>query len=250
MKPCKFVYLLSLTLLLARGAYAEVTPEQVLEAVDKMTPEQVLALSQKLESKVWKPIPEGFFTRAAFDIGVSGSSLDKVDLKSVPLSGGKLTVDEIDGLDLGLLWRIGGEHFRLGLRMSAWDTYDSNLGEGGYSRVEISGGSVALAANVQAIRTDKFLLWAEVAPGGSWVAIDTVDTPSGQATTLRQLDASFGQVDVTAGASWRMNRILSFSASGGYRFAESVTLEEGGQKIDARLDASGYLGRIALGFNF
>ena len=111
-------------IVMARG---EVTPDDLIRAVDQMNPEQVHEFQQKLEAKLWKPVPQGFFRRMAVDLGVSFSSLDTVDLKSVSLSGGRMHVDKVSGLDLGLLWRVYGDRFRLGLRLGSWAATDSNL---------------------------------------------------------------------------------------------------------------------------
>jgi hypothetical protein len=233
------------------AAYGQLTPDDLIKAVDQMTPAQVNEFQQKLDAKLWKPVPEGFFTRMSADVGVSGSSLDTVDLGSLTLSGGKMDVESVSGVDLGLLWRVGdGDRFRLGVRFGGWGAIDSNLAEAGYSRAELTGGYLKLAANYQLIRSKSCLVWAEIAPGAGSVTMDTVDTPTGQPSTLRSFDGSFGQVDFQAGASWRFNPILSLFLSGGYRWAESVDLEEGGKTRDAEFDASGFVGKFGLGVNY
>ncbi len=231
-------------------ARAEVTPDDLIRAVDQMSPEQVHAFQQKLEAKMWEPVPQGFFTRMAVDLGVSYASLDTLDLSSVPLSGGNMNVDQVGGIDVGLLWRLSGERFRIGLRLGSWAAVDSNLGEGGYSRAEVTGGSLALAANYQWVRSGSWLIWTEMAPGVGSVEVETVNTPSGEATTLRSFDGSFAQVDLQGGASWRFNPVLTLFLSAGYRFAESVDLEEGGQTSGVTFDASGFNARAGLGVNF
>jgi hypothetical protein len=231
------------------AAYGAVTPDELIKAVDQMTPEQVNELQTKLEAKMWKPVPQGFFTRMSVDVGMSFSSLDTVDLGSVALSGGDMDVDQVGGLDLGLLWRVGeGDRLRLGLRFGGWEALDSNLGGAGYSSAEVTGGYMAFAANYQWVRTPSCLVWTEIAPGS--VAIDIVDTPTGQPTTLRSFDGEYGQVDLQAGFSWRFNPVMTLFLSGGYRFAESVDLEEGGKTRDAEFDASGFVGKFGLGINY
>ncbi len=240
-----------LVLVCGVAAYAEVTPDDLIKAVDQMTPEQVNEFQRKLDAKLWKPVPQGFFSRMAVDLGLSFSSLNTVDFGAVPLSGGNLDVESVSGLDLGLLWRVGsGDRFRLGLRLGGWGAIDSNLGAAGYSRAELTGGSLAFAANYQLIRSKSLLVWTELAPGAASVTLDTVDTPMGQPTTLRSFDGSYGQLDVQAGASWRFNPVLMLFMSGGYRFAESVDLEEGGKTRDMEFDASGFVGKFGLGINF
>lgn len=232
-------------------AWGEVTPDELIRAVDQMSPEQVQTLRQKLDAKTWKPIPEGFFSRLAVDLGIGSAALDSIDLSGVSLSGGNLDIDMVSGLDLGLLWRVGaGDRFRLGLRLGGWEGTDSNLGAGGYSSADLTGGYLALAAQYQWIRTASCLVWTELAPGVGGVALDTVDTPSGQPTTLRSFEGTYGQMDILAGASWRVNPILAVYLSGGYRLAESVDLDEGGQTSAVEFDASGFVSRLGLGFNF
>ena len=230
-----------------RGA---VSPDELIRTVDQMSPEQAQEFRQKLEAKLWTPVPMGFFRRMAIDFGGSSSSLDTVDLQSLSLSGGRMEVDRASGGDIGLLWRVFNERFRLGLRSSSWVATDANLGKGGYSRVDLSGGSLSLAANYQWVRSEACLLWTELASGSGRIAIETVDTPNGQPTTLRFFDGSFGQLDIQAGASWRFNPVLTLFMSGGYRFAESVDLDEGGITRPVKFDASGFLGRFGLGVNF
>jgi len=239
-----------LFLIWAVGAHGETSPDDLIRAVDQMTPEQVHEFQQKLEAKMWKPVPQGFFTRMAVDLGVSYSSLHTVNLSSLSLSGGEMDVDQVSGLDLGLLWRLFDERFRFGLRFGSWAATDSNLGEAGYSRADVAGGSLSLAANYQWVRSDSWLLWTEIAPGVGSVALETVNTPSGEATTLRSFDGSFAQVDLQGGASWRLNPVLSLFLSAGYRFAESVDLEEGGRTSAVKFDASGFTGKLGLGVNF
>lgn len=232
-------------------AEAAVSPDDVLQAIDQMTVEQIHQLHQKLEAKIWEPVPEGFFTRLSADFGGSYSRLDKVDLSSVSLSGGDLDVKDAGGANFGLLWRVGaGDRFRLGTRFGSWHVRDSNRADEGYSRADVYGGLVSLAVNYQIMRSDSWILWTEVAPGGGWIGVDTLDTPAGAASTLRSFDRSFTHVDLQAGGSWRLNSAISFYLSGGYRWSEAVNLKEGGGSTDVRVDASGFGGRLGLAVNF
>jgi hypothetical protein len=214
------------------AAWGAVTPDEVIGAVDTMTPEQALLFSQKLESKLWKPIPEGFFSRMALDLGVWAGSLND------------------GGLDLGLFWRAFDPRFRLGLRMGSWGASDSNLEPGGYSRADLTGASLALAANMQWVRNAQWLVWTEVAPGIGSVRLELVNTPAGQATTLRTVDGGYAQLDLQAGVALRVNPVLTVSLSGGYRLADGIDLNEGGEETVLDFDASGAFARVALGFNF
>ncbi len=239
-----------LLLALALGTWAEVTPDALIQAVDQMTPEQVHAFRQKLDARLWDRLPEGFFGRMAVDIGMMYSAVDSLEYGTLAFAGGDMDLDSVEGMDVGVLWRACKERFRLGVRMGSWTATDSNLAEDGYTRVELSGGSISLAAQYQWIRSDSWLLWTELAPGTSAVTLETVNTPVGEATTLHTFDGDFGHLDVVAGVSWRMNRVLSLFLAGGYRFAESMRFEEGGSKTDLKLDASGFTAKLGLGINF
>lgn len=232
------------------SAFGEVTPDELLRTVDQMSPQQVYDFSQKLKARLWEPVPEGFFSRMAVDLGVDYGSLDTADMSALSLSGGPMDVETISGLNIGILWRLFSPKFRSGLRFGGWAATDSNLGDAGYSRADLSGGSVALAANYQWIRSDHWLLWTEIAPGAGSIRLDVVDTPSGKPTTFRSFDGSYAQVDLQAGLSLRANPVLAIFLSGGYHLTESLKLEEGGTKSAVEFDASGFYGRLGLSFNF
>lgn len=231
-------------------ARAAITPEDLIGAVDRLTPEQVVEIQQKLEAKLWQPVPLGFFRRMAVDAAIWASTLDTVRPAGVSLSAGGLEVDDVGGADIGVLWRIYGHRLRLGFRAVGWAARDSALDAAAYSRIEVSGSSLALAVNYQWVRSTHWLVWSEAAPGIGLAAMETVDTPAGQPTTLRSLDATFAQLDLQAGVSLRLNPALSLFVAGGYRFAESVDFEEGGHSSSAKLDASGPVVRVGIGVNF
>jgi hypothetical protein len=232
------------------AAFAEMTPDEMIGAVDKMTPQQAHDFSQKLEAKLWQPVPEGFFSRMAVDVAFSGGDLSDSGMSGMTLSGDELDVDSYGGMDVGLFWRIFDPRLRLGLRMGSWAASDSDLGPAGYSRVELLGSTLTVAAHVQWVREPTWSLWTEVGPGVGSVQLDTVNTPAGQATTLRTFDGDYALLDLQAGASWRFNPILTLFAAGGYRFAESIDLDEGGDETAFEFDGSGAFVRFGLGVNF
>lgn len=244
---------LAISVVLAWGVTAEavVSPEDILDAVDQMTEEQVRELYHKLGARWRKPMSKGTLSRLTVDLGSTFSRLDTVDLSSVTLSGGSMDVEDPRGSSFGLLWRFGrGDRLRVGARFGSWEADDSNRGAEGYSRVNVTGKTMMLALNYQFVRTDPWILWAEVAPGGGWIEVDTLDTPTGEASTLRELERGFPQVDFQVGASWRLNSFFSFYLSGGYRLAEAVNLKEGGESTPVRVNASGFSGRCGFGINF
>lgn len=246
----KTMAMLGLGLVLAGSLARGATPEELLQAVDQMTPEQAYAFSEKLDAKLWQGVPEGFFTRMAIDFGVSGSTLDTVDLGGVSLSSSDLDLEDVGGFDVGILWQAFHPRMRLGLRFTGWSATDSNLGDAGYSRVDLTGGELLAAAHVAWVRSKSWILWTELDAGVGSIILDTIDTPAGDATTLRRFDGDYGVGVLQAGAMWRFNPALAIQLSGGYRFAESVTLEEGTRESTPELDASGPLARIGLGVNF
>ncbi len=230
---------------------AEVTPDHLLQAIEEMSPEQVRSLHQTLRQKhSAAPTSKRHAKGKALDVGFSYSSFDTVNLSSVTQSGGNMNLDDVRGFDIGLLWRPAGERFLLGFRFGNWMANDSNLGEGGYTRADLKGGYFSVAANYQLVRSDAWILWAEVAPGFGNIDLKTIDTPNEAATTLRFFDGSFVQADLQAGISYRCRPHVTVFLSGGYRFAESINLEEGGRKSDLTFDASGFTGKWGIGFNF
>jgi hypothetical protein len=231
-------------------ARAEVTPDEVIKAVDQMTPEQVNTLGRKLEARYWKPIPEGFFSRVAIGIDASGYALDKVDLAGATPSAGARDLEDAGGMDVSFLWQAWTPRSRIGFRCGSFGSEDDDLTPGGYSRAELYGGYGALVGNWQFVRADHWLLWGEVAGGYGQLSAETVDTPAGGATTQRDFDGDFWLGDVRLGVSWRFNPVLDLHASAGYRFAQEVDLEEGGDNAGFRADPSGFGVQLGLGINF
>ncbi len=241
--------LIGLLFIVAHAASA-LTPDELLDTVDRMTPEQVQQFHQKLEAKYWEPVPEGFFRRMAIDVSASYLRLDTVDIDALDLVDRDLDVDEAGGFEVGLLWRILNDQTRLGFRLGGWKVSDDNLSAAGYSRVALSGQHLALVAQYQLLRTEHWLLWTELAPGVGHVRLESVDTPDEAASTLRKLDGDYWDVLLQGGLSWRPNPVLSLFASAGYRFADKQSLDEGGESTDVRIDVSGFTARLGIGLNF
>lgn len=231
-------------------ASAQTTAEDMVKAVDQMTPDQAYEFSNTLEAKLWKPVPKGFFSRLAVTYGVSSWSLDDADLGGLTPSVNTLDVDAAGGTELGLLWEVLTPGLRLGARFSGFEASDSDLTGGGYSRIALTGGTASLAANYQFVQSAKWLWWVEGSVGLGGLAVETVDTPQGVPTTLRELDGDFAVAELRAGVAWRFNPVLSLLASAGYRFAEQCTLDEGGRSSGYAVDASGFGAQLGLGVNF
>ena len=229
---------------------AEVTPEALLEAVDQMSPAQVLQFQQSLEAKLWEPVPVGFFTRLAVEVGGWASRLDRINYDEVALVVDDLDVDMINGMDVQLLWRVSPERLRLGFNAGLWQSSHARLRDAGYSSIDVSGGSLALVAHYQWLRSDTVWGWAQVAPGISTLSITTVNTPTDEATTLRRFEADYWEVTLLGGLAWRFNPVLHLAVAGGYRFTETLDMDEGGRSSDIRFRGDGAIGRISLGANF
>jgi hypothetical protein len=246
MKKCVAVVLMGA----AMAARAEVTPQEMLDAVDKMTPQEAYDLALKLEAKTWDPIPEGFFSRIAARLDAAACWLDDVDLGGLNLSAGSLDVEEADGLDITVLWQLFRPDLRLGFRIGAFSVEDSDLDGGGYSRVTLDGAYGEFVANWACVRRPHWLVWGEAGIGGGGLDVESVDTPAGAATTLREFDGDFWLADLRAGVTWMFNDVLSLSLSGGYRFAGEADLDEGGHNTGLSADPSGPGVQLGLGINF
>jgi hypothetical protein len=104
--------------------------------------------------------------------------------------------------------------------------------------------------NYQFVRDTHWQVFAQAAAGVGGARLDTLDTPKGQATTIHSYDAGFPWAQVQVGVALRANPVLTLFAGGGYRFAGSATLSEGGESQHGKLDLSGATGRLGLAFNF
>jgi hypothetical protein len=231
-------------------AFGQSTPEDLIRAVDAMSPGQAQLFAQKLQSKAWKPVPEGFFTRMSVSLSVSGDPFDEVRLKGVRQSAGEQNVEDVGGTEATVLWNVIDPRFRVGFEIGSWVAGDSALTPAGYTDVALQGGYGALVVNWQILRKPAWLLFAQVSAGGGSAQVEVTDTPAGQPTTIRRLDAAFPLAQASMGAAWRPNSVLSLFASGGYRFADQVQLEEGGEERAAEIDASGASARLGIGVNF
>jgi hypothetical protein len=236
--------------LLPLGAAAETGAQELLNAVDKMTPDEALLFQQKLEAKLWRPLPEGFFTRMSISFSVEGSGLARVSPGSQSKTGEALDLTRASGGELTILWNVGDPRLRLGLELGSLLASDSRLADGSYARRDLQGGLVGVVANVQLIRERCWDLFTQASAGFGGMLLDTLDTPKGQASTIHSYDASFPWAQLQVGAAWRPNPVLTLFVSGGYRLAERVALSEGGEEQHGKLDVSGATGRVGIGFNF
>jgi hypothetical protein len=232
------------------NAVAETTPDDILKAVDQMSPEQVQALSDKLQARYWEPIPGGFFTRMAAVGSISGSTYDKVDLSSASLSSSDLDLESVGGAEFELLWWIFSKNSHIGFKFGSAESRDSALTAPGYSSAALLNNSIGLVANHQFIRGEHWQLWSELGVGAASFALNTINTPAGEGTTIHEYDGSYAFVDLELGVSLRLNPVISIFGAGGYTFADTASIDEGDVEGMTEIDASGARVRAGLSFNF
>lgn len=236
--------------LLTCSARAETSAQDLLNAVDKMTPEEAQLFQQKLAAKYWQPLPEGFFTRMSVSLAGEVSGLAKVSPGVQSPAAAKLDLKRAGGGEVALLWNVLDPKLRIGFEFGSLVASDSKLEDGSYARSDLLGGLGGVVANYQLVRQEHWNLFTQASLGVGGAQLDTLDTPKGQATTIHSYDGSFAWAQLQAGIAWRPNSVLTFFASGGYRFASRVDLSEGGEEHHGKLDVSGATGRLGLAFNF
>ncbi|TAN36757.1 MAG: hypothetical protein EPN23_08075 [Verrucomicrobia bacterium] len=246
----KMMLVAATLVLLPCGLRAEVGAQDLLNAVDKMTPDEAQLFYQKMESKFWKPLPEGFFTRMSVSVAAEGSGIAKVNPDGLSKTGGELDMKRASGGDITILWNVIDPKLRLGVELGSLLASDSKLEDGNYARMELQSGLGALVVNYQLVKRTHWYLFTQATAGVGGARLETLDTPKGQASTIRSYDASFTWAQLQAGAAWRPNPVLTLFLSGGYRFAERVDLKEGGDAHHGQLDLSGASGRLGVAFNF
>lgn len=245
-----FMSLMMIFVLVSVGS-AETTPEDILQAIDQMTPEQAHDLQRKLAKRQWEPVPGGFFDRLAIRGSINAQSLEDVDLSSLGLSSGDdLELDAVGGSEVAVMWQLFGDKFRAGVKFAGMYAEDSDITAAGYSRVELTQNTAALVANYEVVKTVKFLWWTEAALGGGNIALEVLDTPSGEASTLSKFDQGYGLAELTTGVEWRFNPELALSLYVGYQFAEEIELDQADRKTDITIDPSGVKGGLGLSYNF
>jgi hypothetical protein len=232
-------------------AWAETTPEEILDAIEEMTPEQVKELETSLAKRKWEPLPGGFFDRIAFKFSVVGADAGGLDFSSANLSSGNdLELEAVGGDELSVLWQMFDKRFRAGFKFACMVSEDSDMGDNGYSSAELFQTTSAIVANYQLVRTDAFIWWTEAALGGSYIELELLDTPLGEASTIHRYDKSYAQGELSTGFDWRFNPVLSLNCFIGYQYADDMRLEEGGRKTGIKFDPKGYKGGVGLAYNF
>lgn len=232
-------------------SYADetLTPDAVIKAVERMTPEQAYEFSQKLEARMWEPVPERFFTRLGIFVSVGSVTFEKVDVSGLDLASRDLAIEDMSGLEYGIMWRVANKT-RVGLKAALWMSQDSRLTETGYSRAELDAAAVSLALNHWLVEKPKWALWTELDLGVGAAELRTANTPAGAATTDRYFEGDFVMANAQLGLAWRLNRLVSLYGAGSWRVASSGKLDEGGQKSSVEFDASGIGVQVGLGVNY
>ncbi len=228
---------------------AEVTPDELLQAVDRLSPAQAQQFSQSLEAKTWEPVPKAIFHRLALTLGFGVGQMADLDLGGTDVSNRGLDNDTVGEFELGLSWWLGRPEWRLGLRMGSYGSEDSGMDDAGYASAELMGSYSEIVLGYQFQRTPTWILWADLGLGGASAELETLNTPAAGGTTLRRYDGDYNLLDLRAGAAWRMNPVLALFATGGYRLASETDLEQADTATGPELDASGPFGQIGLAAN-
>jgi hypothetical protein len=225
------------------------SPDVLIDAVERMTPEQAYDFSQKLEARMWEPVPESIFTRLGIFVSVVSASFDKVDVTGVDLASRDLDIEDLLGLEYGIMWRVANKT-RVGIKADIWMSQDSSLTQAGYSRGELDAAAISLALNYRLFEKPKWVLWTELDLGGGAAELRTANTPAGGATTDRYFEGDFAMANAQVGLAWRLNRLVSLYGAGSWRFASSGKLDEGGEESSVEFDASGFGMQVGLGVNY
>lgn len=228
------------------GCLAQVAPEELIKAVDAMTPEQARELRHTLGEKL-APSP-----RASFYIAPSMSKYNKTGVEEgVKFSADEPDVSKIMGLAIGFtcevlpMVRIGPE---LGLNSVMDSDYKKDRG---YSRATLQTVDGALVVQVKPMGFRHGSLWLDAAGGYGSAWLETLNTPSSEndSSTVREKSAGYWFVTPRLGAAWKLGRYAALFGTAGYRFAESVSMKQGGESTGPSFDSSGYEFRLGLGFN-
>lgn len=246
-----FICFLTLLVLASPLDAGEIAPEDILKAIDQMTPEQAHEVEAKLAKRQWDPVPGGFFERLALNGSIAVLTMDEIDLDAFKLSTGEdLELEALGGSQMSIMWRLFSERFRAGFKFAGYMAEDSDMGPGGYSSVELTNDTAAITANYQIIRSNSFLWWTEASLGGGNLAMEIIDTPVGEATSVRHLKKEYGFGELASGIAWRFNSKLSLNGFAGYQFADEIELEEGGKSTGIELEPKGWKAGLGLSYNF
>ena len=225
----------------------EPTPDELIKTVEKMSTDQLIQLNKIVRDKYSQKYGEAF-SRFGLNFDYSLLGFKKTGAEDMALSGGDMNLDPMMGGTISLYWRCVSK-LQLGIEYQGFTGWNANKNQNGYSDVELAGYMSGLSANYHVLRMEQFGVWLNLTGGYGAIALETLDTPSGEASVMNRYrrDYLFGKAGV--GAQWRLTHWFSVFASGGYRLAEKVELKEGGENTGFDLDASGYEARLGIGFN-
>ena len=225
----------------------EPTPEELIKTGENMSIDQLLQLNKIVRDKYSQEYGE-MISRFGFNLDFSMLGFKKNGAEDMPFSVGDLNPEPMIGFTLGFYWRCLPP-LQVGVEYQGFTGWDSDRNQAGYSDADLAGYMTGLSANYHLLRMDKFGLWLNLTGGYGAFAMDTLNTPAGQASELHRYRQSYFFGKGGMGAQWRVTHWFSVFASGGYRLAEKVDLKEGGEKTGFDLDASGYEAKVGIGFN-
>lgn len=226
---------------------AEPTPDELIKTVEKMSIDQLMQLNKVVRDKYSEKYGE-MISRFGLNLDFSMLGLKDNGSEDMKFSAGDLDPEPMLGFALGLYYRCIPK-LQVGVEYQGFAGWNSDKNNGGYSDADIAGYMAGLSANYHLLRMDKFGLWCNLTGGYGAFAMDTLDTPAGEASELHRYRQNYLFAKAGLGAQWRLTQWFSLFASGGYRIAEKVELKEGGEKTGFDLDASGYEARVGMGFN-
>jgi opacity protein-like surface antigen len=228
---------------------ADLSPEDLIKAVDKMTPEQAHQVKRELDSKSRQTRSYAWLSQFSVEFAGVWERFDKYGIENERFSADKPDLEKSMGGALALQWKPL-DYLGLGVEYGFYAGSDKDLSNGSYSSAKLLGSHTAARIRLEFLKQRYVLAWADASVGMGSVAIETVDTPRGQATTLREYDADYWFATPAVGLAFRCTEGFSIFGQAGYRFCEKVDLKQGGSKLsDRELDGSGVELRLGVGFN-
>ena len=225
----------------------EPTPDELIKTVGNMSTDQLIQLNKIVRDKYSQKYGEAF-SRFGINLDYSLIGFKKTGVEDMAFSGGDMNLDPMMGGTISAYWRCLSK-LQLGVEYQGFTGWDADKEQAGYSDANLSGYMTGLSANYHVVRMEQFGVWLNLTGGYGAIALETLNTPVGEASEMHRYRQSYMFGKAGAGAQWRLTHWFSVFAAGGYRLAEKVELKEGGEKTGFDLDASGYEAKVGIGFN-
>ena len=214
-----------------------------------MTPEQARQVKRELDKKSWQAPGYAWLSQISLDFTGVWERFDKYGIENEGFSADKPDLEKSAGCALALQWKPL-DYLGLGVEYGFYAGSDSDLSNGSYSSAKLFGTHTAGRIRLNFLKQRRVMAWLDATLGLGSVAIETVNTPAGHPTTMREYTANYLFATPAVGLAFRCTERLSVFGQAGYRFCEKVDLKEGGSKLsDHELDGSGVELRLGVGFN-